>query len=374
MSATSSVRAGWHDVSLGDICAFTYGKSLPASARSGSGHPVFGSNGIVGAHESALTSGPTIVIGRKGSFGEVHFSEQPCSPIDTTYFVTEDETSCYLPWLARRLRALGLNKLNRAAAVPGLNREDAYRQRLLLPTFEDQKRISRILDTADVLIAQRRESIAQLDALVQSTFLEMFGDPVGNPKRWPKVKLGAICSVITGNTPSRERADYFGSHIEWIKSQNIGVQPLFLTTAVEWLSEAGKNVGRTAPAGSVLVTCIAGSKSSIGKVGVADRDVAFNQQINALIPGGGVKTWYLFGLLLVGKRLVQAASTNSMKGMVSKSALSSVEVPCPPLDVQLRFSDFVDAVRVQRDRLEAHLDDIDTLFASLQSRAFAGEL
>ena len=67
------------------------------------------------------------------------------------------------------------------------------------------------------LRAKRRETLAQLDTLLQSTFLDMFGDPVTNPKGWALVKLGDCGAVITGNTPSRKRPEYYGDKIEWIK-------------------------------------------------------------------------------------------------------------------------------------------------------------
>ena len=73
-------------VQLGDICEFHYGDSLKENRRQPGHVPVFGSNGIVGWHNEATTSGPTIVIGRKGSIGEINWSDVPCFPIDTTYF------------------------------------------------------------------------------------------------------------------------------------------------------------------------------------------------------------------------------------------------------------------------------------------------
>jgi type I restriction enzyme S subunit len=153
----------WPTVSLGDICELKYGKSLPASARDGGAVRVYGSNGPVGEHSHGLTVGPAIIIGRKGSFGEVHYSPSPCWPIDTTYYVDETSTKADLRWLAHQLSVLGLKDMNRAAAVPGLNREDAYRQRLMLPPLEEQRRIAAILDQAQQLVALRAE---QLQALV----------------------------------------------------------------------------------------------------------------------------------------------------------------------------------------------------------------
>ena len=193
----------WPEVELGEVCEFAYGKSLPAKSRTGSGYPVYGSNGPVGLHEEALTAGETIVIGRKGSFGEVHYSPGPCSPIDTTYYITQEQTKAYLPWLARRLRCLDLDQLNRAAAIPGLNRADAYRQTLLRPPLDQQKRIAGILDAADALRAKRREALAQLDTLLQSTFLDMFGDPVTNPMGWEERHLPDLVSKNERCTKAR---------------------------------------------------------------------------------------------------------------------------------------------------------------------------
>ena len=90
-----------------------------------------------------------MVVGRKGSFGEVVYSPDACWPIDTTYYINSETTTADLRWLFYRLRALGLKDLNRAAAVPGLNRDDAYARRLLLPPIEEQRRIAAVLDAAD---------------------------------------------------------------------------------------------------------------------------------------------------------------------------------------------------------------------------------
>ena len=224
----------WPEVELGEVCEFAYGKSLPAKSRTGSGYPVYGSNGPVGLHEEALTAGETIVIGRKGSFGEVHYSPGPCSPIDTTYYITQEQTKAYLPWLARRLRCLDLDQLNRAAAIPGLNRADAYRQTLLRPPLDQQKRIAGILDAADALRAKRREALAQLDTLLQSTFLDMFGDPVRSG--WTIVTVEAVASSQSGAI----RTGPFGSQLLHSEFVDEGIRVLGIDNAVANEFRAGK--------------------------------------------------------------------------------------------------------------------------------------
>ena len=274
------------------------------------------------------------------------------------------------PRIQATVRSFGRQTTN----ISNLNVDRCLSLRLSVPRLAEQERIAGILDAAEALRAKRREALGQLDTFLRSSFLDMFGDPVTNPMKWTTSTLGQVGEVVTGNTPSRSRPEYYGEDIEWIKSDNINDPSFVLTEAKERLSAAGKAVARTVPRGSILVTCIAGSPSCIGNAAVADREVAFNQQINAFVPGGCIALWFAFGVFWVGKRLVNSASTNSMKGMVSKSAFTAIPIPIPPMSLQRRFAAIVESVEHQKATQRAHLAELDTLFASLQSRAFRGDL
>jgi type I restriction enzyme S subunit len=257
----------------------------------------------------------------------------------------------------------------------GYSRHYKFLKRLQipLPPLYEQKRIAAILDKADQLRQQRRHAIALLDSLTQSIFLEMFGDPVSNPKGWPQSEIREICKVVTGNTPPREIAAYYdGADIEWIKSDNIVAGEIFLSRAVEFLSSRGKAIARVAPPDSTLITCIAGSPNSIGNVGLADREVAFNQQINAVIPMK-LEPWFQFFHLKHAKKLVQAQSTGGMKGLVSKSRLESVLLMKPPMELQQSFARRARFHSSIADRLTTN-KNIEALFSSLQHRAFSAQL
>lgn len=201
----------------------------------------------------------------------------------------------------------------------------------------------------------------------------MFGDPLSPSTTWERRLLSEIGTVVTGNTPSRARDDYFGRAIEWIKSDNLNSAETYATTASEGLSELGRAAGRVAPAGSILVTCIAGSPACIGNAAILNRDAAFNQQINALIPKAG-DVRFLYAQLRVAKGLVQQASTGGMKGLVSKSRFEGVRLLFPSLEQQRRFGDIFDSIERQKGRLARALVEFNSLFASLQHQAFNGEL
>lgn len=236
----------------------------------------------------------------------------------------------------------------------------------VLPSLGEQKRIAAILDKADSLRRKRQEAILLADDLLRATFFEMFGDPVTNNKHWPERAIAEIAVVTTGNTPSRQIEAYYGDAIEWIKSDNINTPSHFLTKSREGLSAFGETVGRTVPAGSTLMTCIAGSPSCIGNVAMADRKIAFNQQINAVTPFSGVEPEFMYGLLLLSKQRIQASSTSSMKGMVSKGALEKVKLIWPPSEQQ---ETFVKIFRqIQRMRFQMSKADVSDLVDALQSK------
>tara|TARA_R110002096_G_scaffold51665_19_gene135079 strand:- start:4571 stop:6097 length:1527 start_codon:yes stop_codon:yes gene_type:complete len=162
----SALPEGWAEIELRELVELKYGKALPKKTRIAGPINVYGSNGIVGTHTEALTRGHTIVVGRKGSFGEVHVAPEPCFPIDTTYFV--DEFGELDPdFIAYLLKQLPLKEMNRATAIPGLNRGDAYRLSVSLPPAAEQKRIVAKIDSLTGKSARARTELTKIEALVE---------------------------------------------------------------------------------------------------------------------------------------------------------------------------------------------------------------
>ena len=250
-------------------------------------------------------------------------------------------------------------------------------EKLSIPLCGDtveQDRIAAILDKADAIRRKRQQAIELTNEFLRSVFLDMFGDPAKNPKGWQTKRIGQLGKVVTGNTPSRQIRENYGDHIEWIKSDNINTPSHILTIAEEGLSETGEKLGRTVPANSTLVTCIAGTPECIGNAALTDRKVAFNQQINAIVPFENVDPYFLYVLVIMSKKIVQSASTNSMKGMVSKGIFQEIEMISPPHDLQRRFGRYFYAYLKYIDKQKLHLIESDNLFNSLCQKAFRGEL
>lgn len=183
----SELQKGWIPIKLGEVAELKYGKALPAASRDGGEFPVYGSNGIVGHHSTWLTPAPTIVVGRKGSVGEVCFSDKNCSPIDTTYYI--DSFDFFEPkFCFYLLKTLRLGDLNKSTAIPGLNRQDAYDLEISLPPLAEQTRIAAKLDE---LLAQVGTLKARID---------------GIPALLKRFRQSALAAAVSGRLTEEWRA------------------------------------------------------------------------------------------------------------------------------------------------------------------------
>lgn len=366
----------WPERSLGDICIFNYGKALLTSNRSGSGFPVYGSNGEVGRHTKALTDGPTIVVGRKGSFGKVHYSESPCWPIDTTYYIDAKSTCADLRWLQYRLRSLGLTGLNRAAAVPGLNRDDAYRQRLLVPPIEEQRRIAAVLDQAHEVLAGRRASLALVDSLTESIFFDMFGDPRVDVPADPLTPLidlidrdRPICYGILMPGPDvPEGVPY----VRVVDMRGGGIHaPGVRRTTTEISNQFRRSLLR---AGDVVISI----RGHVGRVAEVppELDGANITQDSARLAVKGVEASYLLSYLrtpFAQQWMAQYVRGVAVRGL-NLGELKRLPVLVPPPRDQVLFAHRIRQIDGHAARVKESLAQLGALISSLQQRAFSGAL
>ena len=170
----------WIDTTVGEYCPFIYGKGLPKDKRKIGEFPVYGSNGIVGYHNTPYAANWGVIIGRKGSVGSIHLSKNEFWPIDTTfYMVKESIEELYFAYFL--LKSLHLEQMNSDSAVPGLNRDNAHALPIRIPENEDDRKslgdwIIKFEEKIELntQINQTLEQIAQ--ALFKSWFVDF--DPV----------------------------------------------------------------------------------------------------------------------------------------------------------------------------------------------------
>ena len=292
------------------------------------------------------------------------------SPLYNVFSVSEELDQEYLYYYLKsdfalqRIRAVATGSVR-----DNLKLEMLKEFPILLPPKNDQKTIANNLDRVKRIIELRKSEIDNLNELIKARFVEMSGDPRSNPFGFSKSVLKDTCKVVTGNTPSRAVQEYYGNYVEWIKTDNIVSEMINPTKATESLSEEGMKVGRTVDKDSILMACIAGSIASIGKVCVTDRTVAFNQQINAIVPEE-YNILFLYVLLQLSKDYLIEDINMALKGILSKSKLEEKEFIVPPMELQKQFADFVDQVDKSKVAVQKALEKTQLLFDSLMQQYF----
>lgn len=258
------------------------------------------------------------------------------------------------------------SKYARGFKVMEIKPTDIAKIPIPIPPKSTQLAIVSELDKINELIRLKKEKLKDFDNLAQSLFYEMFGDPVENEKGWEVKKLGEIGEVKTGNTPSRSNDNFYNEKfIEWIKTDNIRNEQMNPTTAAEYLSKEGAECGRIAGKGSILVACIAGSLSSIGKCCITTKNVAFNQQINAITPYGDFcNSIYLYELIRNSSKYIQQNATTGMKHILSKSIFEKLKFPLPPLSLQRLFAQRIEQIEREKSEVQKSIQDFETLLAS----------
>ena len=252
---------------------------------------------------------------------------------------------------------------------------EVFKIQIPLPPLAEQKRIAGILDAADALRAKRREALGQLDTLLQSTFLDMFGDPVTNPKGWDVVAFESIGNSRLGKMldKGKEVGDcqfpyLANTNVQWGRFDLAALRTMDFSESdcEEFKLEDGD-----------LLICEGGE---VGRTaiwhGAHDR-IYFQKALHRvrLDPTVAVPEYVFQFMWFMAKNggfrdLTTSATIAHLTGV----KLKRLPCPRPPLELQHRYAAIVKSVEHQKASQRSHLAELDTLFASLQSRAFRGNL
>ena len=261
------------------------------------------------------------------------------------------------------------------ANLPRLGPKQLASFQIPLPPLAEQKRIAEILDAADALRAKRREAIAQLDTLLQSMFIDLFGDPVTNPMGWDVVAFESIGNSRLGKMldKGKEVGDcqfpyLANTNVQWGRFDLAALRTMDFSESdcEEFKLENGD-----------LLICEGGE---VGRTaiwhGAHDR-IYFQKALHRvrLDPTVAVPEYVFQFMWFMAKNggfrdLTTSATIAHLTGV----KLKRLPCPRPPLEFQHRFAAIVQSVEQQKASQHAHLAELNTLFASLQSRAFRGDL
>lgn len=257
-------------------------------------------------------------------------------------------------------------------AVMGLtlNQKKLRKLQIPLPSLEPQKKIAAILDKADELRRNDQKILEKYDQLARSVFLEMFGDPVTNPKGWEKGPTINYCDCIV---PGRNKPKSFTGDIPWVTTEDLVYRGTTLDSkkkiclSIEESKEAGAKV---IPAMSVIMTCV----GDLGIVSINQKEMVVNQQLHTFQCKSSILPLFLMYNLSFQTPYMHKMASNTTVPYLNKTMCNNTPAILPPIVLQKRFAEIIIHIETQKKLTQQSLQKSEELFQSLLQRSFKGEL
>lgn len=282
---------------------------------------------------------------------------------DTEFFVQYTQSDLYQNRLAQFLAGSTRTRISR---------KNLEQIEIPLPDIAEQKQVALILGKVDELITLRKEQLAKLDQLVKSRFIELFGDPILNTKKWKTKSIESVCKEIYGGgTPSKSHPEYYeNGGIPWVSSKDMKTDILYDSQIHINQLGVDNSTARLVPIGSVVMVIRSGILKHTLPVAINAVPITVNQDLKVFIPGTEVRAMFLvyqFKLLekdiLSGVRAVTADN-------IEFNSLKQREIAIPPMELQNEFVAFVEENSKLKLTIQSSLDKLEVLKKSLMQEYF----
>lgn len=282
-------------------------------------------------------------------------------------------------WITR------IRELSQGSAIGVITKDMLYDLNIPMYDISSQIYIVNILDKAQKLMDKRKQQIEALDELVKSKFIEMFGDPITNPKGWNIKKLKEISTkILSGNTPKGGSEVYVDEGIMFFRSQNVWKNKLELKD-IAYIDEEtnSKMIKSSLKNRDILMTKTGRINTENSSLGRAAMFIGENDSANinghvylVRLQKGEINEFVLFILTTNEYRdYIRSVCVGGIdKRQINKEHLEEFPIIYPPIELQNQFANFVKQVDKLKSEMENSLKELEDNFNSLMQKAFKGEL
>jgi type I restriction enzyme S subunit len=391
-----SIPVEWEMVRIGEVAKVKYGKAKP---RTDGPVPVVGSGGVYAWTDAPLVEFPTLVIGRKGTAGQVWLMEQPCWPADTTFYL-EWKQSIDVAFLFGYLTLKPLSGQHAKTTLPSLQRPDLEHYLVPLPPLPEQRRIAHVLSTIQQAIAAQDDLIAATREVKRSLMRHLFTyGPSAEPAPSKQTHIGAIPvhwevgtledvkapgkgAIVSGPFGSNIGKRFFvESGIPVIRGNNLTKgEALFVDSGFVFVTEkkAQELANCTALPGDLVFT----AAGTIGQVGLIPENCSYpkyiisNKQLRARVDTSRTDPLYLFYWFTHDRMqtLTQIRRRGTSIPVINLGILRNLPVAFPPLSQQREIAHMLSAADRKLQAEEQHKAALQALFKSMLHRLMTGQL
>jgi type I restriction enzyme S subunit len=246
-----------------------------------------------------------------------------------------------------------------------------------LPPLPEQKRIAAILDKADAIRRKRREISETLNRLREALFLDLFGDPLHNPKGWPCVPLGKLVSPTRSITYGiLKPGDNVPTGVPMLRIQDIDAGVLRTTNLHRVSQELSHQYRRTILDGTELVISLVGTIGLVAKVPASLKGANVHRNLGVIVPGPQIRRSYLHVMMNLPRfaSLLRSSIKGGNQALLNLGSLDELELPVPPIELQDKYNQQLELISATADKASSAVNDASKLFDSLVQRAFRGNL
>jgi type I restriction enzyme S subunit len=363
---------------LGDVIKLEYGKPLDKGDRVPDGlYPVYGANGEKDRTNKFLCDQPSIIVGRKGSAGEVNLTENHFWPLDVTYYATFKADKYDLFFLFYLLSNLELQKLAKGVK-PGINRNEVYAIDVTIPPLPEQQRIVKTLDEAFAVIAKAKENaeknLQNAREIFQSYLQSVFANPGDG---WEEKKLGEVCELKSGTTisPTLERDEGDVLYTK-VADMNLPENLIKIETSSRFVNSYEINKNQIIPEGAVVFPKRGGAIAT-NKKRIIVKPTIVDLNTMAVIPSKKIHKDYLYYWFQLID--LNDISNGTSIPQINNYSFDDLYIPYPILiSEQQRLVSALETLSALTKKLEAiynqKLSDLEELKKSILEKAFSGEL
>lgn len=379
----ASLKALWKDKPVREVLRLEYGKPLDDVDRKSNGlYPVYGANGEKDRSDKFYFDRPSIIVGRKGSAGEVNLTGERFWPLDVTYFVTFDEQEYELRFLYYLLKTLDLPSLAKGVK-PGINRNEVYSQITKIPPLHEQRRIVSILDEAFEGIATAKataeKNIQNARVLFESHLQSVFTQ---RGEGWGDGRLGDLATFRNGINFTKSS---LGDSVKIVGVKDFQNNFLAPLDNLDTVTTDGKLPDSdTLKENDLLFVRSNGNMELIGRcllVGaVAEKITHSGFTIRARLHSTSLTPKYLCHFLKSNnarREMIDSGIGTNIKSL-NQATLSALVIHFPSSAMQARIVCQLEALNIETQRLESiyqcKLAALQELKKSLLHQAFTGLL
>ena len=367
---------------MGEVIKLEYGKPLPDPKRKPDGaYPVYGANGEKDRTDDYYHDESSIIVGRKGSAGEINLTENKFWPLDVTYFVTFDHKKYDLSFIYHLLSNLELPKLAKGVK-PGINRNEVYSIDVKIPPLPEQQRIVAILDEALAAIATVKENaeknLQNARAIFKSHLQCIFTQ---RGEGWKEKKLGEVCGFVRGPFGGSLKKSIFVQDGYAVYEQRHAIYNQFDDVRY-FIDEAKfKEMKRFELSPNDLIMSCSGTMGRVAIVPAGIKRGIINQALLKLTPTTNITSAFLKSWMeseSFQDALEEYSGGAAIQNVAEVKVLKEINIPLPSIAEQEQVVERLDQLSAETQKLESiyqqKLAALDELKKALLQKAFNGEL